>query len=199
MPDQESSKFENGPTRVDAGSPESAQPPDKRHFWSGQKLQFWLFCILLLLALVGMGLTETVAGGGALYWLILLWVYAFASLARAWLLARKRHESIWSEIHLHFFHWLGALVALHIIFLFERHAIVARDAASDMALVTLALTSYMAGLHFERLFVLIGILLAIMAVVSAFVEQYTLWLIVVPASLGAAWLFLKSKLSQTDT
>ena len=59
--------------------------------------------------------------------------------------------------------------------------------------------SYLAGLHFERLFVLIGIILAIMAVIGAFVEQYTLWLIVIPVSVVAAWLFLKSRLSHAHT
>ena len=199
MPDQDTHKVHDSDTDGDVGTADTARPAAKRHLWSGEKLQLWLFCILLLLALVGMGLTETVAGGGALYWLLLLWAYAFFSLGRSWLRARKRHESIWAEMHLHVFHWLGALAALHIIFLFERHALLARDAASDMALVTLALASYLAGLHFERLFVLIGILLGIMAIVGAFVEQYTLWLIVVPASVGAAWLFFKSKLSQPDT
>ena len=125
--------------------------------------------------------------------MILLWIYALFSLVRAWLQARERHESIWSEIHLHLFHWLGALVALHIIFMLERHDILSRDAASNVSMVILALSSYLAGLHFERMFLLIGIVLAIMAVIGAFVEQYTLWLILVPSSLIAAWLFFKSK------
>ena len=140
-----------------------------------------------------MALTQATESGGALYWLILLWIYALFSLVRAWLVARKHHESIWSVIHLHLFHWLGALVALHIVFMLEHHDILSRDAASDVSLVILALASYLAGLHFERLFVLLGVILAIMAVIGAFVEQYTLWLTVIPASLIAAWIVLKSK------
>ena len=172
---------------------DAAPDQDKPSSRSGRRLQFWLFCILLGLALIGMSLTQATKGGGALYWLILLWIYALFSLARAWLQARKRHEPIWSEIHLRFFHWLGALVALHLIFLLERHEILSRDAASDTSMVILGLSSYLAGLHFERMFLLIGIVLAIMAVIGAFVEQYTLWLIIVPASLVALWLFFKSK------
>jgi hypothetical protein len=190
MSDQETNKVQHTPGRSDE---EVLPSPARDTFWSGHKLQFWLFGILLALALVGMGLTQTAQGGGALYWLILLWIYASYSLLRAWLQAKELHKSIWPEIHLHLFHWLGALVALHIVFVLERHDILARDAASDVSLVVLALASYLAGLHFERLFILIGIILGIMAVIGAFAEQYTLWLIVVPISIIAAWVFFKAK------
>jgi hypothetical protein len=196
MPNQDTPKVENSNAKPHAGtSPDLGKPS----FWSSRRLQFWLFCVLLVLALVGMGLTQATEGGGALYWLILLWIYALFSLVHAWLQVRERHESIWSEIHLHLFHWLGALVAVHIIFMLERHDILSRDAASNVSMVILALSSYLAGLHFEREFLLIGIVLAIMAVVGAFVEQYTLWLVIVPSSLIAVWLFLKSKHSHAHT
>jgi len=164
--------------------------------WSGQRLQLLLFCVLLGLAFIGVAVTHTTEGDSSLYWLILLWIYALFSLVRAWLQAKRRHESIWSEIHLHVFHWLGALVALHVIFVLKGHEILSRDAASNVSIVILALSCYLAGLHFERMFVLLGIILAVIAVVGAFVEQYTLWLILVPTSLIAAWLFLKSRHSQ---
>ncbi|MCG6863008.1 MAG: hypothetical protein LJE70_17290 [Chromatiaceae bacterium] len=190
MPNQDTQKVENSGAKPQAGAvPDSGKPS----LWSGRWLQFWLFCVLLALALIGMGLTQATQGGGARYWLILLWIYALFSLMRAWLQARKRHESIWSDIHLHLFHWLGALIALHIVFVLERHDILSRDASSNVSMVILALSSYLAGLHFERMFLLIGLVLAIMAVVGAFVEQYTLWLILGPSSLIAVWLFFKSK------
>ena len=198
MPDQEPQTAESGSTTVHAAA-ETAPEAAKRPFWSGRRGQFWMFCALLGLALIGMGVTETTVGGGALYWLILLWIYAFFSLGRAWFQARRRHESIWLMIHLHFFHWLGALVALHIVFLLERHDILARDGASDVSLLILALASYLAGLHFERLLILIGILLATAAVIGAFVELYTLWLIIIPTSLILGWLIFHSKLSHRDT
>jgi len=190
MPNQDTQKVENGGAKPQAGAAPGLGKPS---LWSGGRLQFWLFCTLLVLALIGMGLTQATEGGGALYWLILLWIYALFSLFHAWLQARERHESIWSEIHLHLFHWLGGLVALHLIFVLERHDILSRDAASNVSMVILALSSYLAGLHLDRMFLLIGIVLTIMAVIGAFVEQYTLWLIVAPSSLIAAWLFFKSK------
>ncbi len=199
MPDQDTEKVENNIAKPRAGTAENAPASGKRGMRSSRSLQFWLFCALLGLALLGMALTQATKGGGSLYWLGVLWIYALFSLARAWMRAREQHDSVWSEIHLHFFHWLGALVALHIVFLLERNDIMTRDAASDASLLVLALSSYLAGLHFERLFVLIGIVLAIMAVAGAFVEQYTLWIVAVPASLVAAWLFFKSKLSHTAT
>jgi len=199
MPNQDTHKVGNNGAQPHAAMAKAAPDAGKHAWLSGRSLQFWLFCILLGLALIGMGLTQASDGGGALYWLIVLWIYALFSLVRAWLQAKQRDESIWSEIHLHVFHWLGALVAVHIVFVLERNDILARNAASDVAMVVLALASYLAGLHFERLFVLIGIILAIMAVVGAFVEQYTLWLVAIPTSLIAGWLLFKGKFSHGST
>ena len=103
MPNQDTHKVENGGAAPHAGTAETAPDAGKHALWSGRRLQFWLFCVLLGLALIGMGLTQASDGGGALYWLIVLWIYALFSLVRAWLLAKQRHESIWSEIHIHFF------------------------------------------------------------------------------------------------
>ncbi len=192
MADQNSSK-----SQVNAA--ETAPAAGKHGLWSGRGIQFWIFCILLVLALAGMGLTQSAEGGGARYWLVVLLAYAAFSLARSWIDARKHHESIWSQIYLHVFHWLGALVALYIVFMFEHYEILTRDAASDVSLIILALASYLAGLHFERLFLLLGIILAAMAVAGSFVEQYTLWMIVIPTSLIAAWLFLKSRFAHVHS
>jgi hypothetical protein len=197
MPDQNRPKTENSGAGGHPNAAETAPRAAKRPLWSVRRWRFWAFCALLGLALIGMGVTETTEGGGSLYWLILLWVYAFFSLGGDWVQARQRHVSFRSTIHLHFFHWLGALVAIHIVFLLERHEILARDGASDVSLVILALASYLAGLHFERLLVVIGVLLAMMAVIGAFVELYTLWLFIIPTSLIAGWLVYRDKLSQT--
>lgn len=106
-------------------------------------------------------------------------------------MARKRNVSIWGEISLNFFHWLGTLAALYVVFGLEHYEILSRDTASDVSLIILPLSSYLAGLHFDRMFILVGVLLAIMTVVGAFAEQYTLWLEVTPTALLAAALFLK--------
>jgi hypothetical protein len=71
---------------------------------SGRHVQFWLFCTLLGLALISMGVTQATEGGGALYWLILLWVYALVSLTPAWIQARKRNDLVWRQIRSELLH-----------------------------------------------------------------------------------------------
>ena len=54
MPNQDTQKVENRGAKPQAGAaPDSGKPS----LWSGGRLQFWLFCILLGLALIGMGVT----------------------------------------------------------------------------------------------------------------------------------------------
>ena len=64
MPNQDPQKVENSRAKLQAGP---APDSDKPSLWSGPRLQFWLFCVLLGLALIGMGLTQATEGGGTVY------------------------------------------------------------------------------------------------------------------------------------
>ena len=71
----------------------------------------------------------------------------------------------------------------------ERTDIMDRSAAADAALLLLALTCVLAGIHFEWMFLVIGTVLALMVVVVAKTEQFEMWLIMVPAALAAVGFF----------
>ena len=78
----------------------------------------------------------------------------------------------------------------------ERREIVNRDSASYFALMMLALTCCLAGVHVDWLLLVLGIVLMIMSVAMAMLEQYSLvlWLImIVVAGLGAAFFYFQSK------
>lgn len=136
---------------------------------------------MVLLALLGVGLS-TAAGGkstaASVYWVALVPVYAILCIWTAW--ARTGQGRLFGvpQVNRQVFHWLGIGVALGLDFMIRRTGEESGMGAGMVALLLLALGCYLAGIHFEWLFVLVGILLSLTLIVVAEAEQY-LWLVFV--------------------
>jgi hypothetical protein len=169
---------------------EAAQPvPDgKSKSSAAWKIQFYALCGMLLLALIGMGLSQALQKGSWWYWLFIVVVYAILSLWRSTSKAKKKDKPIRSLISRELGHWVILLAFLGVIFLLEQKEIISRDASSDIALLLLALSCCLAGVHFDWLMLLVGIFLTVMVVAMATLDQYSivLWVIMILMAVGAA-------------
>ncbi len=74
-------------------------------------------------------------------------------------------------------HWLGPIVAVRIIFLQLARGQMAADSVALMILLVLAVTAYLAGIHFDRSFVWVSAVLALAALGGTEIEAY-LWLVI---------------------
>ena len=154
-------------------------------------IRTWLFCVMLLLALVGLAVTMSMDRGGWEYWVFLLAFYGCVSVYWGWQRARKKGEPVWRMVRAQVFHWCSVLVAFSILSIFERTEVINRVAASDVSLLILALACFLAGVHFEWTFLLIGVVLTIMAVSVGYLEIYLIWIVMVPCILVAGWVFFQ--------
>ena len=173
-------------------------PVEKSKSTAPWKLQFYALCGMLLLALVGMGLSQALEKGAWWYWLFVVVVYAALGLWRSTSKARKKDQAIRKMIGRELGHWAILLAFLGVVLLLERQEIITRPAASDISLLLLALTCCLAGVHFDWLLFIVGIVLTIMVVAMSTLEQYTLvlWVIMILVTIGAAsFFYFKSKTS----
>lgn len=164
---------------------------------ASKRVDFWLFVFMLILALVGVGVTQIDDGGLWHYWFVLVVIYAVISIVRAWQGAKADpSRPIWPLIRAVVLHWIGALVAIKIVLLFEFSGITDRGAASTYALLLLALTCYLAGVHFDISFMLLGIILAVIAVAMGYLDQLSIiYAFVLPLAVISVWIVGKRKFS----
>ncbi len=171
-------------------------PVEKLKSIAPWKVQFYALCGMLLLALLGMGLSQALERRIWWYWLFVVIIYAALGLWRSTRKARKQDKAIRRLITRELGHWAILLAFLGVVYLLEREEIISRQAASDVSLLLLALSCCLAGVHFDWLLLIVGIVLTIMIVAMSTLEQYTilLWLIMILVAIGAAALFyFKSK------
>jgi hypothetical protein len=143
------------------------------------RVSFILGCIMLLLGFVGVILTDVRKDGAWSYWLYVVFIYAALSLGfniyskgKKW---RTALYSFWHEL----WHWLGLFLCIFLVSFMVKIGIVSRFLASLEILTLLALTTYLIGVYFDKIFIPIGIVLGLFVASIAFFDQY-LYLIIIP-------------------
>jgi hypothetical protein len=164
-------------------------------FW---KLGTIAGAIMLILALIGVGLTTSrLDSDGALtYWIWLVPIYGLLCIitaaARGWHDHGLRQLQVFRQIA----HWLGIGLALWLDFVIRRSGEETAQAAALNAMMLLALGCYLAGVHLEWHFALVGVVLVAAMVIVTKANEY-LWIVFVIGAAGIAllvgwkWLMMK--------
>jgi hypothetical protein len=149
------------------------------------RLEVSVFLGLLALALLGAALNQADDVSRWIYWSVLVLIYGGVGIAASWVRSRRRGLPTWASIRGEVLHWLGTLVAIKIVLLFELEDITARGAAADMSLVLLALGTFLAGVHFNWAYLPLGVILAAIAVGLGFLDQFSIFLVTIPLAVLA--------------
>jgi hypothetical protein len=147
------------------------------------------FAALLLLSLGGVAIADFSARWGLSYWLAMVPLFAAASVYTGWERARGRGQGVGSVVLSQALHWGALALAVYLIFLLERTGRLNREDAGLVAMLSLSLTTLLAGVHFDWRLAVLGALVGVAAACSALVEEF-FWMLLVPAVVaGAAVIF----------
>lgn len=162
------------PRRNDAPSPSSNGFALGRIWKAGAVVAL----IMMVLALVGVGLIAARSTQARQYWVALVPIYGLLCIVTAWL--RSRHDASFGAgmIFRQLLHWLGVGGAVALDFYVRGTGEEASIATGFNALLLLAVGCFLAGVHFEWLFMPVGLLLGLTLICVVKAQQY-LWLILV--------------------
>jgi hypothetical protein len=135
-----------------------------------------------VLIMVGLFLANYSPRSADWYWSTMFPVFGLVCLGHQLAAGNTHGIPAWQLPLQQALHWLGPIVAVRIIFLQLARGQMAADSVALMILLVLAVTAYLAGIHFDRSFVWVSIILALAALGGTEVETY-LWLVVVIAVL----------------
>lgn len=141
---------------------------------------------LSLLGLCGVGLVVTPIWKQPSFgfWLWMILAFGIGSILLYSIDSRE------AKLHLHLsvilqqvLHWLGTLGAVYLVFNFVGKGFLSAEDAGPAATILLALSTYLAGLAFDRILIVVGVVIALMALLAGWLEQY-LFLLVGVGALG---------------
>ena len=133
---------------------------------------------MILLAMIGVVLTTTNSHYARHYWVWLVPVYGILCIGTAWSRGSKGLKHDFSGVMQQVLHWLGVGTAISLDFLIKGTGEETSSTAGLSALLILALGCYLAGIHLEWLFAVVGVLLTLTLFIVAKAEQYQ-WIIFV--------------------
>lgn len=145
------------------------------------KIGFGAAIVMVVLALIGVGLSTSSRANAPKYWMALVPIYGLICVAVAWYRSREG-ECGPGVILRQVFHWLIIAVAVWLDFYMRGVGEESGIAAGLNALLLLAIGCFLAGVHFEWLFALVGTLLIVTLIVVVKADQY-LWLVVIAGAL----------------
>lgn len=135
---------------------------------------------LMALSAIGIGVTNFKPVMSFWYWAAMVPVFGAVSIYMGWSKARRRGEGVSRIIRVQLLHWVGLLAAVVLIYLlFEPAGRINNNQLAFITLLALALATFLAGVHFDWRFMVIGTVLGACVAGAAFVEQF-MWMIVIP-------------------
>lgn len=143
---------------------------------------------MLVMAFVGIAITDLHNSGGWAYWKWTVPVYAIMALWLSWYERRTKESlspiTIWHEV----LHWFSLFAVIVLIEIYVHMGLLSRSIASLVALTLLSLTIFTIGIYVESTFLLIGVVLGIFAAVVAIAIKF-LYAITIPALLIGIGIF----------
>jgi hypothetical protein len=149
--------------------------------------------VLVLLVMVGLFLSNFAVNKALGYWELMFPVFGVACVWHELAGGAAYVKPLWRILVRQAFHWLFPIVAVRVLFLQHARGQMSADSVALVVLVLLAVTCFLAGVHFDHTFVWVSLVLVAAAIVGTEIETY-LWLIAVLGAVALALAVISSVL-----
>ncbi len=155
-----------------------------------------ILLVLLALSALGIGITDFAPARALWYWIAMAPIFGGICIYLEWSRSPKHGESAFSIVRKQVFHWIGYLVSVYMVFLLHSTGRMNDEDAGLVALITLAMATFFAGVHGDWRVSLVGIVLGSAVLGAALVEEF-LWMLLIPilaaAAVGIVWWKFRSR------
>jgi hypothetical protein len=151
------------------------------------------FLLMLGLAVAGMILINREGNREApqegnyvwIYWIAVVAIYTGVSLFRGYTYGRLKGGGLKNALGGHFMHWGGLIIVVGVMMWLVNYGEVPARTGANVLVLLLALTCYLAGVHFDRLFMVLGVFLGVIALLASLEGAWWIWVMAVAVCVGA--------------
>ena len=138
--------------------------------------------VLVVLSGIGVAVNDYSPKSAFRYWLWMAPTFGVVCIVAAWWRAAIRGESVVTAVQRQLLHWVGVVGAVYLIYLLQSTGRMENEAAGLAALIVIALSAFLAGVHTDWRLMVLGAVLSITVAGFAILEQM-IWIVVLPAML----------------
>jgi len=134
--------------------------------------------VIVVMSVVGIGFMDVKSRHAFTYWGALVVVSGLICMGLAAVTHRGK-GGVMAMVARQGFHWLGLFMALAMLRYLYGTGYVEAEAAAVFAIILLTLTTWLAGVHFDPVFVGVAVLLALVAYLNTIVERYLVFIFLI--------------------
>ena len=150
-----------------------------------------IYVTLVLLALLGMAITNFSPADAHIYWLAMTLVFALGAIVTGWQrVVDKQTKAKFVASQL--LHWGSTFIAVMVVYAFLHSGQIQNETVALIILLILSLSTFLDGIHVGWQFFALGILLAISTVIISYLDEY-IWIIALIAMAFIALTFVWNK------
>ncbi|MEA3413741.1 MAG: hypothetical protein U9R74_19750 [Pseudomonadota bacterium] len=150
-----------------------------------------LFGLMIVAAIAGIAISDFSSHYGVWYWTAMVPFFGLVNLyttaTQRYLDGKKIPGFLWKPV----LHWLTLLLAVMLVHVLLQAGRIDFEVAGLVALMSVAITTCLAGVHSDWRFGVVGIVLGLAVAAAAFLEEYFLILLFPSLVAGGAVLFWK--------
>jgi hypothetical protein len=167
----------------------------KRRFY----IEEAILILLLILALIGVRITDYSPVDGYGYWMIMVFVFALFAIIIGWIQSRHRITDFKKILREQSIHWFTSLLVVEGVFSLQKSEHLSQADAGIVIMMILAQSTILDGLRVGWRFSLVGIFLGVSAIIAVhthhffWIELIIAILIVMGTILVEVWLEKRAK------
>ena len=150
-----------------------------------------ILIMLILLAIIGIGITDFSPAESHRYWFAMVPVFAGACLILEWSRARGKGQKWTTILRTQVLLWLGLLLAVRLAYLLLHTGRLDNENTGLIILLLLALTTFFAGIHLGWRLFIVGIFLGVALIGAAYLEEFVWMFLIIALVVVAIVLLLK--------
>lgn len=159
------------------------------------KYQGWIYIILVFLSVGGVALMDYSEKYWFWYWLVMAVVFGVVSIGIAWKNDQDTPGDQSERVKKQALHWGTLIVAILLVFLMHYANLFDRPSTPGlMVLLLLAMTSILAGVHFNWRMGVVGLILMATFVLALVAEEF-LWILLLVGLVGVVVIFVTRRKS----
>lgn len=148
-----------------------------------------VIAVLFFLAGLGIAVTDFSPQYGVWFWVFMTLVFAGVSLFSGFTRRKDEGQKAVKLIPSWLFHWLGLFLALFLVLFLQTSGRMNSADAGLVSLLVVAVVTFLAGVHGDWRFGVVGILLGLATAAAAYIEEY-FWMMLIPFVLAAIVILL---------
>lgn len=156
----------------------------------------FILIFLLLLSLLGIGLTDALGEWSKWYWLTMIPFFYVCNLYVEWQAAKDKGIRFMALLGKQIQYWVGLFGAVYLTFFLEGLGSFNNETTGMILMLILALSIFQTGVTTGWLFQLLGIFLGLCLMIVAYVENYTWAILALSIIVLLVYFFIPKKVEK---